>query len=185
MGEGFMIRLEYLDREGIRQIIEWNRDTSSANLMQWAGPWFKYPLTEEQYDKYFSYGVNCEGSDTFVYKIVDEESNKMIGTIEFGKIDMDNKSARIGKFLLGEESCRGKGIGKEVLNKLLLMGFEKMGLHKISLGVFDFNSGAIKCYEGAGFVKEGLFRDYRRVGDSYWNLYEMSILEDEWRNKNK
>jgi RimJ/RimL family protein N-acetyltransferase len=65
------------------------------------------------------------------------------------------------------------------------MGFEKFGLHKISLGVFDFNEGAIKCYEGVGFKKEGLLRDSRRVGDSYWNLYEMSILEDEWRKGSK
>lgn len=180
-----MIKLEYLDKEGIRQIIEWNRDSSAAYLMQWAGPWFKYPLTEEQYETYFSYGANYEGSDTFIYKIIDEETNRMIGTIEFGKIDLCNKSAHIGKFLIGEKSYRGKGVGKEVLNKLLKMGFEKFGLHKISLGVFDFNTGAIKCYEGVGFKKEGLLRGHRKVGDSYWNLYEMSILEDEWRNRSK
>ncbi|MCW3108086.1 MAG: family N-acetyltransferase, partial [Segetibacter sp.] len=36
--------------------------------------------------------------------------------------------------------------------------------------------------EKCGFVKEGLMRDVLRYqDDTYWSLYEMSILEDEWR----
>jgi len=28
---------------------------------------------------------------------------------------------------------------------------------------------------------EGLLRDVRQVGDVFWSVYSMSILEDEWR----
>lgn len=51
----------------------------------------------------------------------------------------------------------------------------------MTLGVFDFNTPAIHCYEKVGFVKEGMLRDARKNGDNYWNLIEMGILEDEWR----
>jgi RimJ/RimL family protein N-acetyltransferase len=54
-------------------------------------------------------------------------------------------------------------------------------LHRISLGVFDFNERAIRCYEKVGFSREGLLRDARRFKDYYWNLIEMSMLEHEWR----
>jgi RimJ/RimL family protein N-acetyltransferase len=46
--------------------------------------------------------------------------------------------------------------------------------------VFDFNLSVIACYEKAGFIKEGLLRDSRKNDDEYWNLWEMSILENEW-----
>lgn len=46
-----------------------------------------------------------------------------------------------------------------------------------------FNVSAIACYEKVGFIKEGLLRDSRKNDDEYWNLWEMSILEDEWLEK--
>ena len=29
--------------------------------------------------------------------------------------------------------------------------------------------------------KEGLLRESKRVGETYWNLWEMSMLEYEWK----
>jgi RimJ/RimL family protein N-acetyltransferase len=65
---------------------------------------------------------------------------------------------------------------KEILN----IAFDQLQLHRVSLGVFDFNISAITCYEKAGFIKEGLLRDSRKNDDEYWSLWEMSILENEW-----
>ena len=105
----------------------------------------------------------------------------MVGHIDLDHIDLQNKSARICRVLVGEHSARGKGIGTQLVDKILEIGFEQLGLHRIELAVFDFNEAAIRCYEKCGFVKEGLLRDARRVGNVYWSLYIMSILESEWR----
>ncbi len=67
-----------------------------------------------------------------------------------------------------------------MINKILYIAFDGLGLHRVSMGVFDFNASAIRCYEKAGFIKEGLLRDARKHGDEYWSLWEMIILEDEW-----
>lgn len=67
-----------------------------------------------------------------------------------------------------------------MMKAILKVAFEELNLHRVSLGVFDFNVSAIACYEKAGFTKEGLLRDSRKNGDEYWNLWEMSILENEW-----
>ena len=42
-------------------------------------------------------------------------------------------------------------------------------------------SGAIACYERAGFVAEVRLREARRLGEEYWTLVQMRILEQEWR----
>lgn len=97
-----------------------------------------------------------------------------------GKIDRKNRSARVGKVLVGDKNARGKGIGRQMIREILKIAFDDLHLHRVSLGVFDFNVSAISCYEKAGFVKEGLLRDSRKNGDEYWSLWEMSILENEW-----
>lgn len=179
-----MIKLEYLEEKDFGKLVEWNNNKSPNYLFQWAGPSYKYPLTEEQIKEYFSKGINKENSNSFVYKIILVQTNEIIGTIQLAGIDKNNRSARICRFLIGDENIRGKGIGKQALEEVLNIGFNKFNLHRISLGVFDFNHSAVKCYESAGFVKEGLLRDIRKAEEGYWSLYEMSILEEEWRNKN-
>jgi RimJ/RimL family protein N-acetyltransferase len=68
-----------------------------------------------------------------------------------------------------------------MVRRALEVGFGELGLHRIDLVVFDFNTAAIACYEKAGFVVEGRLREARRLGDEYWTLVQMSILEEEWR----
>ena len=72
---------------------------------------------------------------------------------------------------------RGKGTGVEIVRRALQIGLARLGLHRIDLVVFDFNVGAIACYEGAGFVTEGHLREARRFREEYWTLVQMSILE--------
>ena len=38
-----------------------------------------------------------------------------------------------------------------------------------------------RYFEKSGFIKEGLLRDMYPVGEDYWSVYVMSILEHEWR----
>ncbi len=44
--------------------------------------------------------------------MVDEETSDVIGHISLGQIDNINKSARIGKVLVGNTKMRGRSIGK-------------------------------------------------------------------------
>ncbi len=61
------------------------------------------------------------------------------------------------------------------------VAFEDLGMHRVELVVFDFNSPAIRLYTKLGFVEEGRLRESQAMGDEFWSLYQMSILEDEWR----
>lgn len=81
-----------------------------------------------------------------------EKDGKMVGTIQMFRFDWDNANARIGCYLIAPEE-RGKGIGTDALTKLVEYAFQELHLKKLDLGVFDYNSGAVKCYEKVGFTK--------------------------------
>ncbi|MBE7106029.1 GNAT family N-acetyltransferase [Bacillus cereus] len=169
-----MIKLEKFTRSDFKQLINWI--DSEEFLIQWSGNAFTYPLNEQQLDEY------TESANTLAFKVIDEETETVIGHISLGQIDNINKSARIGQVLVGDTKMRGRSIGKHMMKAVPHIAFEELKLHRVTLGVYDFNTSAISCYEKIGFVKEGLLRDARKVGDTYWNLWEMSMLEYEWNN---
>ena len=172
-----MVELKYFDRTDFKQLIDWI--VSPQFLLQWGGSTFSYPLTENQLEKYIE-NANNDNSDTLVYKVISKETGDVIGHVSLREIDRINKSARVGKVLVGDKNVRGKGIGKLLMKEILKVAFDELKLHRVSLGVFDFNVSAIACYEKAGFIKEGLLRDSKKNNEEYWNLWEMSILENEW-----
>lgn len=179
-----MIRLELIKKEDLNKIVEWNEDKSADDLLQWAGPLYEYPLTISQVEKYFLDEESKELADTYIYKIVSISTEEVIGTVELREIDRVNKIARVCRFLIGEEKERCKGIGALALKEILRIGFEDKGFEKITLGVFDFNNGAVRCYEKVGFVIEKLLKDARKAKDGYWSLYEMSISKSKWTKEN-
>ncbi|NEU05046.1 GNAT family N-acetyltransferase [Clostridium senegalense] len=180
-----MIKLEYLKEEDLEKIVEWNKNKSSDYLLQWAGPSYTYPLTINQVKNYYFNDVKKDNSNIFLYKIITVSTNELIGTIELREVDKINKIGRVCRFLIGEESIRYKGLGTQALKELLRIGFENFNFEKITLGVFDFNESAIKCYEKSGFLKEKFIKNARKAKDGYWNLYEMTVLKSKWRIMNK
>lgn len=170
-----LIKLEPFKRSDFKRLINWI--DSEEFLIQWSGNAFTYPLHEQQLEKYI------ESENTLAFKVIDEETKEVIGHIPLGQIDHINKSARIGKVLVGDTRMRGRSIGKHMMKAVLHIAFDELKLHRVTLGVYDFNTSAISCYEKIGFVKEGLLRESKKVGETYWNLWEMSMLEYEWGDK--
>lgn len=65
------------------------------------------------------------------------------------------------------------GIGQEALKQIVDFGFDTLNLDIINLGVYDFNKGAIKCYEKAGFK---ITKEY--IAPIGWKCYDMEIYKD-------
>ena len=168
-----VIKLESFKKSDFKQLINWIN--SEEFLIQWSGNAFTFPLDEQQLEKYI------ESANTLAFKVVDEETSDVIGHISLGQIDNINKSARIGKVLVGNTKMRGRSIGKHMMKAVLHIAFDELKLHRVTLGVYDFNTSAISCYEKIGFVIEGLLRESKIVGETYWNFWEMSMLEYEWK----
>jgi len=172
-GEIIVIKLEPFESTDFQQLMTWIE--SPRFMIQWGGKTFTFPLTEQQLENYIN-------SDSLIFRVVLEEKNRVIGHINL-TMDRNNNSGRIGKVLIGDSNCKGQGLGQRMVQEVINIAFGQLKLHRVSLGVFDFNLSAIACYEKVGFVKEGLLREARKVEGEYWNLWEMSILEKEWLDK--
>lgn len=81
---------------------------------------------------------------------------------------------------IGEADYRSKGYGTDATRLVVDYAFRELGLFRVQLGVFGYNTRARRTYEKVGFIHEGtqrhaLYRDGQR-----WDMDVMAILRPEW-----
>jgi RimJ/RimL family protein N-acetyltransferase len=151
---------------------------SPAGLIQWAGPsQFVFPLTDDQLSAYV-HETPGERPVRQVYTAV-HQNGQAYGHIELGTINRTNLTASICRVFI-DPAERGKGLSVPMVRAVLRIGFVELGLRRIDLRVYGFNTAAIRCYEKAGFVQEGVLRKSQKVGDQFWDTVLMAILAEEW-----
>lgn len=175
-----MIQLEYFDKNDFDALIQWVSDEET--LMNWSGALFSFPLTQSSMNWYIEDVNDVKYSDAFIYKAIESSTGEVVGHISLGGISKKNKAGRISRVLVAP-TAQGKGYCRQMVSAVLKIGFEELKLHRICLGVYDFNKAAISCYKKAGLIKEGTNRDCLLFKGQWWSLIEMSMLEEEWFNK--
>src|SRR5579863_10654195 len=110
--------------------------------------------------------------------IVDKASGACVGEAVLNQWDAGNASCNF-RILIGPDG-QDSGLGTEATRLIVGYGFERLGLHRISLEVYAFNPRARRVYEKAGFRAEGVLRESLRYGGQWIDATVMSILDPEW-----
>ena len=126
-----------------------------------------------------AYLEKIHDNENYCFVIVTLENDEMIGTISLEKINYRNRSAELGIFI-GDETYRGKGIGKEAIYLILDYGFNYLNLNSIQLSVLSFNERAITCYKKCGFKEAGRLRENYYLNGKYYDKILMDILRSEF-----
>lgn len=78
---------------------------------------------------------------------------------------------------------KGKGYGREALQLLKKLAFERYNAHRFWLNVKDFNLRAKYLYETEGFIIEGKVRETFLGENGFESFYILSMLEHEYRDR--
>jgi len=81
---------------------------------------------------------------------------------------------------IGDAADRGRGVGSEAVGLLLRFAFDDLNLQRVQLHVFADNAAAIRVYEKAGFVREGVLRQAAHIGGKYVDVVLMGILREDY-----
>jgi RimJ/RimL family protein N-acetyltransferase len=158
------IRLEKFGKENYADLISWI--DNEEDLMQFGGPLFRFPLTPEQLDD------SLNDPNRIAFRLVSNETNASIGHAE---IYLSEQSAKICRILIGDKNQRGKGLCSQIIRLLLDHTFYKLENPLVELNVFDWNTGAIKCYEKAGFTINPDKVLERKINGNIWKALNMTI----------
>ena len=99
--------------------------------------------------------------DSLLLAMETEMDRRHIGNIKIGPVDWKHRNGDIG-LLIGETDCWGQGYASEAITVLAGYAFEVLSLEKLTAGVYAPNTGCIRAFERAGFVREGVRRNQCR-----------------------
>ena len=106
-------------------------------------------------------------------------TDQFIGTTGLYSINWIMRSAEFRVFV-GEKGQWNKGIGTELTRLMAIYGFDKLNLNRVWLGVNADNAGAVRAYEKAGFVREGVLRQEQFRNNRYYDVIRMSMLRQDY-----
>ena len=89
--------------------------------------------------------------------------------------DTEKKVLRFG-FVIVDDTKRGMGYGKEMLQLSLKYAFEILKVEKVTIGVFENNPLAYFCYKSVGFkdVQTDSYEYYSFMNEK-WKCLELEI----------
>lgn len=169
-----MLRLRPYKKDDAKYIINWISE--EATFRKWGGERFgSFPITADIInDKYFNNNGDCEEPDNF-YPMTAFDETGVVGHFIMRYTGGDNKNLRFGWVILDDKK-RGKGYGREMLTLGTKFAFDILKVDRITIGVFENNIPAYRCYKSIGFNEIDMEEmPYDIVDGERWNIIELEI----------
>ncbi|WP_296383725.1 GNAT family N-acetyltransferase [Winogradskyella sp.] len=170
--KGEHIYLRALEPEDLDFVYDIENDTSLWELSDTQTPYSRFLIKQ--------YLENAQ-QDIFEAKqlrlAICDKNDNTIGLIDVFDFNIKNKRAGIG-ILIKSESERYKGYGKEALELLVNYCFSTLHLHQVYANISERNLPSLKLFEGNGFKKIGLKKDWSFDGNQYTNEYILQRIND-------
>ena len=175
---GKLVRLAAVAASDTDTVMRWSTDAALLRRLQLA-PVRPFDDNEAR----TSYMGGGHGHTYTHFRLRTLSDDRLVGYVVLYDIYWNLQSANIG-IAIGDPADRGCGSGRDGMQLMLRYAFNELNLYRVGLTVLERNQAARRMYERVGFVTEGVMRgsDYR--DGVRGNDVMMSILVDEWRQRN-
>lgn len=158
-------------------IVSWIKDERS--LRKWSSDRYgTFPITANDINyKYLECNGDCEEPDNF-YPMTAVDANGLVGHLILRYTNAAKTVIRLG-FIIIDDSKRGMGYGKRMIQMAMRYAFDMLKAEKITLGVFDNNPSAYHCYKAAGFREIPMEKDlvFEILGEK-WKCIELEANKE-------
>ena len=163
-----MLNLRPYKKCDANTVLSWIKD--ELTFRRWSADRFEnYPISADELNDHYESQDNNDG----YFPMIAYNEEGVVGHILMRFIDEEKKVLRFG-FVIVDDSKRGKGYGKQLMEISLKYAKEILHVDKVSIGVFEDNLPAKKCYLSIGFKETGEIVNLK-VAEYDWNIIEMEI----------
>lgn len=154
--------------------------SSLADLNEWL-PWAHMDYTRDDAVAFVRDSIQAwkeeKAFDYAIRRRVDPDRH--IGNISIWQTSRTGKIGEIGYWV--RTDLTGQGYATEATQALMQVGFDQLGLHKITLRIAVGNRGSERVAEKLGFAREGLLREELLIRGNWVDHTLYSMLEGEFR----
>jgi diamine N-acetyltransferase len=173
---GEKVRLRPIERDDLPRFVRWFGDPEVSRHLH---VWLPFSLAQEEH--WFERHLEQVERQELVSLAIETEEGVHIGNIGLHRIDWKNRHTELG-IAIGEKAYWDQGYGGDAIRTMLKLAFREMNMHRVQLRVDADNARAIRCYEKAGFKKEGTLREIVFREGKYVGQHVMSILQQEFES---
>lgn len=158
------------------KIVSWCKDERAFRL--WCSDRFpRFPITAADLNKkYFNENGDCVEADDF-YPFTAFDESGIVGHLILRFADVSLRTIRFG-FVIVDDTKRGRGYGSQLLRLALRLAFDILKAQRVTLGVFDTNPAALRCYKSVGFKEVPQKREEQATlafGGETWRVTELKL----------
>jgi diamine N-acetyltransferase len=114
--------------------------------------------------------------------IIELKDGRPIGMLSLVGVDLVNRHAEPGRFLIGdEEASRGIPAAVESMKLLYELAFDTLGLVRVYGTIASDNKAMYKWQGYLGMKEEGRLRNHYFINHHFQDAICMGLLEDEFR----
>ncbi len=175
---GERVRLRAIEREDVPRFVRWFNDPEVRQFLT-----MYRPLSRAEEERWVESLASRREDVVLAIEVRAGDQWVHIGNVGLHRIDWKNRTATLG-IVIGEREYWGKGYGTEAVRTMLRYAFEELGLNRVELETYSFNPRAIRCYEKAGFKREGVRRQALYRNGKFHDVILMGILRDEFEEMN-
>ena len=165
-------------RTDLHDIHEYASNPKTSEFLLWE-PHKTLEYTREFIELVISRYKSGEYND---WALIHKESNKMIGTCGFTRIDQANSVVEIGYVI--SPQYWGQGLATEAAGKIIEFAFEELQINRIEAKFMFGNEASLAVMKNVGMKFEGYQRDAMFVKGKFRTIGISSILKREY-NFNK
>lgn len=158
----------YIPKKDYEYVARWVEDERTHAF--WCANRLPYPITQKSFHAFLENNAAVWTESAY---IATENNGQAVGFFCYSVNTEDN----IGflKFVIVDQTKRGKGCGKEMLKLALQYAFQITGAEAVQLNVFSENTQAKHCYEKVGFVERNVDKDVFPFKDELWSRCNMIV----------
>ena len=168
-----MLRLRPYKHCDAEKIAAWVQDENV--YLKWGGKLIgEFPLSAETIDRTYTLeNGKCEEPDNFYPLVALDEGGGVVGHFIMRYLHGDRRILRFG-WVVVDHNARGKGVGTEMLRAGLKYAFGFLDAEAVTIGVFENNENARRCYRKVGFTDTGIREE------EPWNVIEMELKKEDY-----
>lgn len=173
------LRLRPYKYSDAQHIVNWCKDEES--FRNWSADRYEtFPITPEDMNRQYT---DLSGDVDGFYPMTAVDGNEIVGHMIMRFTDDEQMNLRFG-FVIVDDTKRGRGYGKEMLSLALKYAFEILKVRKVTLGVFENNIPAYRCYKSVGFqdVEQGK-DEYYEISGEMRRCVMMEVTDERYINR--